>query len=195
MRFTFGSIAIIFVAVFGSTSRGQSASSQEDDPRRGASARAKGRPPTERGGDCSPVAALLAGRVDHVNWDGTSFGDVLVWIAGRSAADRPVTITPHWHALHRIGLNEKTPVRLELRGTTVREILSEVLDGLAGDDPLVYMAAGGQLEITTESDMRSELVTVAYDIGDLLVEIPDERIITEGIDTRFLCVRTMFGRR
>ncbi len=135
----------------------------------------------------SPVQAMLRRHVEGAKWDETHFGEVLRWFRGQATQHGKVNILARWRALAAQGIDQQTPVTLELDDLTVGEILDELLDQLSGLDPLVYVVRGNILKVTTKSDMRRRLYTRSYDIATILASARASRVkpgIVIGQQTR-----------
>jgi hypothetical protein len=94
----------------------------------------------------------------------------------RNAAD--VNIFVNWSALQASGVSRDMPITLKLRGRSLGETLTAILDQAGGDSrSLAYIIDGGTITISTKEDMESPKYQVVkvFDIRDMLVQ-PDSNI-------------------
>lgn len=143
-------------------------------PARDTTARRVGRTRTVRA--VSPIRALLAGRIEKIDWQDKPLGEVFDWLGHQSIARGKVNILPRWRALDRESINSETVVTLELEQVTVAAILEEVFDQLSGLNPMVYVGRGNILKITTRSDLRADRFTRAYDIAEIIAQAQYARV-------------------
>lgn len=114
---------------------------------------------------------FLLKRVDKVNWSETSFEEVLNWL--RDQSEDRVNIIPNWRALNQEQVDAEKTITLQLRNTTISEILNEVVDQLADDNRVSFRAEGDKLRISTKQDFERKMEVRVYDVKDLLVTLPD----------------------
>jgi hypothetical protein len=121
----------------------------------------------------SPIRAMLQKRVDSVEWDEAPFSDVIDWLRAQGTEFGTVNIVPRWKALDIESIDRDSVITLEMRNTTVKDVLDEVLDQLSDIDPLTYLGDGNKLKISTKSDFDKVLYTRVYDIQDIHFELRD----------------------
>ncbi len=118
------------------------------------------------------VHPLLNKRVEAVRWDEVPFIDVIDWLKDQTPRGATVNVIVRWRALLAENIDEETTVTLEMRDSTVKEILEEVLDQLSDLEPLRYMGVCKNLRISTKADFDRQPFTRVYDISYLLLVIP-----------------------
>ena len=82
-----------------------------------------GRPTSETLPAAPAVRDVLRQRVERLDWDEISFGEVIEWLESLA----PINVIVMWRALEIEGIDSNTPVSLRMRGATVATILNEVL--------------------------------------------------------------------
>ncbi len=112
------------------------------------------------------AAALLAQRVESVDWVETTFEEVIDWL--RDLSDDKVNIIPRWTALDVDGVGRESLVTLKLTDAYVYEILNEVLIQLSDDDTLGYHALRNNLKISSKQDFNKRQYMRIYDATDIL---------------------------
>ncbi len=123
------------------------------------------------GGKKSPIRALLLKHVDSVNFDETTFREVLDWVRDQSTEHGKVNVIAQWRALAVESIDEESPVTLQMEDTTVAEVLDEALDQLSDLDPLTYVGIRNNLKVSTASDFDRKLYTRVYNVDDIFFEI------------------------
>ena len=118
-----------------------------------------------------PAIALLAKRVDGVNWIEKPLEEVFEWF--KEEAEGAVDVIPRWTALNTESVDEDSLVTLSLRGATLGEVLQEVLDLLSEDGALGFHAYHDKLRISTKTDFDRKLYLRVYDVNDILFRVPD----------------------
>lgn len=141
----------------------------------------------------SPIRAMLGRHVERVSWDEAPFGEVLDWLRRQSTRHGKVNVRPRWRALAVAGIDDQTPVTLELEDVTVAVVLHEVLDQLSGPDPVMYVAKGNVLTISTKSNIRGRLFTRTYDVSELLARARGLRVAPQLAIGRQIHVVTAFN--
>ncbi|MCC6429132.1 MAG: hypothetical protein IT435_20215 [Phycisphaerales bacterium] len=119
------------------------------------------------------VRTVLETKRIPVTFKDNTFKDVIGFIQNVSNLD----IDTDWPSLEAIGITSDTPVNLELRNVTLRSVLDRVMSKI-GDPGNETNRAGweisdGVLRIASEELLRKNVVTLVYDIRDLLLEVPD----------------------
>lgn len=116
------------------------------------------------------VAAAFEQVLPVVEFQGQTFAQVLDYLRNVTQSN----IHPDWKSLDFIGVSPNDRVNLAaLRNVTAQTVLTRVLDQL-GDDiqrPR-YAVRDGMLVISSEDQLRKHVVTLTYDIRDLLFEVP-----------------------
>lgn len=116
------------------------------------------------------VAAAFEQTLPVVEFQGQTFAQVLDYLRTVTQAN----IHPDWKSLDFIGVSPNDRVHLSpLKNVTAQTVLARVLDQL-GDDiqrPR-YAVRDGMLVISSEDQLRKHVVTLTYDIRDLLFEVP-----------------------
>jgi general secretion pathway protein D len=85
-----------------------------------------------------------------------------------------VNIQPDWKNLSFIGVEPEDRVNLAMRNVPVRTVLEHVL-GQLGEDAISaprYAIQDGLVVISSEEAIRQHVLTLTYDIRDLLFEVP-----------------------
>lgn len=117
-----------------------------------------------------PIQVMLRTPIEHVSWDDAPFTEVLEWVRSKSDKNNPFNIIVRWRALEISGVDPQTTVTLALEQVTVAQVLDEVLGQISGADPLLYVSKGNLLRFTTKSDLRRELYTRTYDVGEIVMK-------------------------
>ena len=115
----FGTITFAAVLGLSTSAMGQTAGTLTSKVARAAARHAAG---TRK--STMPVRALLRKHVEKVDWVEVTFEEVLEWLRGM--ADDNVNIVPRWTALNAVGVDTDSPVTLNLKDTTVAEVLNAV---------------------------------------------------------------------
>ncbi len=123
----------------------------------------------------SPIRALLLHRVEKVSWDEALFRDVVDWVKAQGTESGRVNVVVKWPALAVESIDQESPVTLEMKDTTVAEVLDEVLDQLTDIDPITYIGINNKLRISTKSDFDRKLYTRIYNVDDIFFEIQSFR--------------------
>ena len=118
----------------------------------------------------SPVPIYLRTYVPSVQWEQAPLSEVLEWFRKIETPCGKVNVIPRWRALERAGVDPQTEVSLEMQDVSVGQLLNEVLEQVSGADQVVYIGTGKVLRITTLSDLRSRMITRAYDVGETLYQ-------------------------
>ncbi|MCH7995710.1 MAG: hypothetical protein IIB57_14880 [Planctomycetes bacterium] len=119
-----------------------------------------------------PLAAdLLLKAVESVDWEDTTFEEVLDWF--RAESEDRINIIPRWSALAVEGIDNDSLITLKLNDTNVAEVLNEVLDQLSPAGALGYRAKGNAIRLSTKTDFGRKLEIRTYSILDLVFDVPD----------------------
>ena len=120
-------------------------------------------------GPIASAARALNGEIANINLVGVSFVDAIDYLRDLSGAN----INVNWRLLQDKNVTKDTQVHVRLRSVSMRKALQLILDEAGGSTPLTYFIDQGVIEITTQEAADSKLVTRVYDVGDLIVDIPD----------------------
>jgi len=120
-------------------------------------------------GPNASAARALNGEIANINLVGVSFVDAIDYLRDLSGAN----INVNWRLLQDKNVTKDTQVHVRLRSVSMRKALQLILDEAGGSTPLTYFIDQGVIEITTQEAADSKLVTRVYDVGDLIVDIPD----------------------
>lgn len=82
-------------------------------------------------------------------------------------------------ALESEGVTSESPITKKVSGTTLRKAMRRILDSLEGD--VTFIIKNGELIITSKSKADEYLVTKVYNVGDLVVQIPQFSIGAAGL--------------
>lgn len=114
---------------------------------------------------------VLRRHVDSADFVDQTFEDVLEWVREQG----PLNVVPQLRALEAEGVTLDALVNLQLRDTTVADVLNGALEQLSESGSLGYRASGNTLKISTKSDFNRKLELRVYDVTDILVRVPDFR--------------------
>jgi len=114
---------------------------------------------------------VLRKHVDSADFVDQTFEDVLEWVREQG----PLNVVPQLRALEAEGVTLDALVNLQLRDTTVADVLNGTLEQLSEQGSLGYRASGNTLKISTKSDFNRKLELRVYDVTDILVRVPDFR--------------------
>ncbi|MFA9478631.1 hypothetical protein ACERK3_10020 [Phycisphaerales bacterium AB-hyl4] len=80
----------------------------------------------------------------------------------------------NWGALEMAGVDQDTPVSLQLSNVPAERALNLVLAQASSDfEPVQFSVIDGIVHVSTEADLRRTTDTRVYDIRDLLVQVPN----------------------
>ncbi|MEX2388078.1 MAG: hypothetical protein WD534_09380, partial [Phycisphaeraceae bacterium] len=80
----------------------------------------------------------------------------------------------NWRALESAGVDQDTPIDLQLANVPADQALRLVLQQASSDfEPVRYSLIDGIVHISTESDLQRTTDTRVYDVRDLLVQVPN----------------------
>lgn len=113
--------------------------------------------------------ALSDNRIPVVDFDGVPLEKAVAYL--REVTD--VQFLPEWRSLDAIGISRNDTVTLQLKNVAVKTVLERLLDDL-GDDwsKPAYTIDDGLVVISSDTALRKRTVPIAYDIRDLLFEVP-----------------------
>jgi hypothetical protein len=108
-------------------------------------------------------------RLAEVDFQDAELDQVMDWIASLT----PLNIVVHWQVLEDAGIERDKPITIHVRNLRLSQVLWMIMDEAGGPDlKLAYRASGELLILSTEEDLRREMVIRVYDVSDLLVSIP-----------------------
>lgn len=111
----------------------------------------------------------LSGTIAEAAFEDAPLERVLSWLSEHGRQNFVV----RWDRLAAVGIEQSSPVSLQVRQVTVRHALWLVLAHVgSGDVRLAFRADGRVTTISTADDLGGEIVTRAYDITDLMMAIP-----------------------
>ncbi|MBI4716824.1 MAG: hypothetical protein HY763_03390 [Planctomycetes bacterium] len=117
------------------------------------------------------AAELLRKRVDKVDWTDITFDEVITWL--RDQAEDRVNVLPRWRVLSGEGVDAEKTVTLQLRNSTVADVLNEVMDQLAEEGRVTYHAMEDKLQISARADFDRKLYERVYVVTDVVFQVPD----------------------
>ncbi len=118
----------------------------------------------------APAVATLNKRVESIDWDDVPLDSVIEWLREEGPRTNVIVV---WRALEAQGIDADTPVTLKFRDARVGQILGEVLNQVSYDSELSFRGEGNTIKISTRSDFNRKLYVRAYDVSDLIFQVPD----------------------
>ncbi len=116
------------------------------------------------------VRAVLETKRIPISFRDNSLRDVIGFVQTVSNLD----IDIDWPSLENIGITPDTTITLELKNITLRSVLDRVMSKIGDDNNRAgWEISDGILRIASEELLRKNVVTLVYDIRDLLLEVPD----------------------
>lgn len=117
------------------------------------------------------VRTVLESKRIPADFRDNSFGDVVNFI--RTVSNLDVDID--WQSLENAGITQDATVTLQLKNVTLRSVLDRVIEQVSasGSSPAGWEISDGVLRIASDEQLRKNVVTLVYDIRDLLLEVPD----------------------
>lgn len=73
-----------------------------------------------------------------------------------------------WKTLEAASISRQTPITATLHDVAMRKVLSLILTQAAGGDTLTFYLEDNVIQITTRDEADKKLVTVVYDVRDLI---------------------------
>jgi hypothetical protein len=117
------------------------------------------------------VAAPAVGR--KFSFDKTPLGEVVAFLQSVSG----VNFHANYTAMETSGVNKDTPVTMEVSGISVAKALDLITESLSGGkgklDSIYWIVEDGIVKITTGTSLDGKVQTRVYDVGDLLMSIPN----------------------
>ena len=124
------------------------------------------------------VKAALARELPNLSLNNVSFGDAIDYLRDLTN----LNINVHWKEMELLHVTKETPVNVRLRAISTRKALELVLAEAGAGTPLTYYIDEGVIEITTREAADTRMITRVYDVGDLILEIPDFEGPAMGLD-------------
>lgn len=78
----------------------------------------------------------------------------------------------NWKALEAYGVARDTPVTLHAKGVTLQKALTMVLSQLPSGDQVSFYREDNVIEVTSRELANNAVITVVYDVTDLLILFP-----------------------
>lgn len=114
--------------------------------------------------DPSAARLALSAVLPQVTLTSTPLVDALSSLGDLSGANFDVD----WKTIEAAGVSRQTPVTATLHGVRMDKILQTILSQAAGGDTLTFYIEDNVIEITTVAAADKKLVTVVYDVEDLV---------------------------
>jgi hypothetical protein len=102
--------------------------------------------------------------IPDVKFTSTPLADALDMLSDLTGAN----LNADWKILEAAGISRQTPITAELHGVPMRKVLSMILEQAAGADTLTFYLEDNVIQITTREEADKHLVTVVYDVEDLV---------------------------
>lgn len=93
------------------------------------------------------LTALLARKLPDVRGQNVPLGDAVAYVCQAAELD----LQPDWVSLAASGLNERTPITLDLPNPPVAQVLRLMFRSLPGKPPVAWTANEGSLRVTSTS--------------------------------------------
>jgi len=106
----------------------------------------------------------LAKRVPAAKLSDTSLSDALDFVRDVSG----VNINVDWKTLEAAGITRDTPIALDVHDVSAGRLLKMVLSIAGQKEPLTAYIEDGVVEITTRAADDAKMITVVYDVTDLI---------------------------
>lgn len=115
----------------------------------------------------APMSArsALALPIPEISVDGITLSRVIDFFRNASGAN----IVVDWKVLESVGVSKDTPVTLQVKNLSLKKMLQLALDQASPSTPLVFTVDQNVIEITTQDDADSHLVTRTYDVNELVM--------------------------
>ncbi|KKN85686.1 hypothetical protein LCGC14_0276700 [marine sediment metagenome] len=108
----------------------------------------------------------------ELQFDETALEDII-----NSLRRRGLDIDVNWPGLQVVGIDRDTPLSFNLRRATFARALDRITGHLNGDkdklSKVYWLVADGAVQLTTGHALNSDLKTVMFDVGDLLMTAPN----------------------
>lgn len=112
--------------------------------------------------------AALARKLPAVKFDQIALSDAIDFFRDTTGANFVVD----WKSIEETGLGKDTPVSLQLRNVSMALAMRKTLEA-AGPGLMTFYVDQNVITVTSIAKADTEMVTIVYPVGDLLVEIPD----------------------
>ena len=116
------------------------------------------------------VAAAMDQNIHQIDFDGQTLHNAIAYLRNITGTN----IHTDWQALEYIGVTPDDEINLQLRDVPVRTALDQMMKqvGELGGDRPRYAIQDGLLVISSENEIRKHVITLVYDISDLLFDVP-----------------------
>ena len=115
------------------------------------------------------VVAKLRDVIDPVVVENAPAQKAFEWWS--RTAQIPIVI--NWVKLEELGINPDTRINLNLRNISAGQLLALLMKHTSLDEPLLYEVTPWYVEILTKQQANSRTVVRIYDVGDLVMDIPN----------------------
>ena len=115
------------------------------------------------------TAKLMYQVLPHTTLHSVPLGNAIDYLRQVSGAN----IVVNWNALEAAGVSKQATVSLDLRYVTVKKTLQLMLSQASNSATLVSYISGNVLTVTTQAEANTHLVTRVYQVGDLVMTIPN----------------------
>ncbi len=112
----------------------------------------------------SPSRLALSTVIPDVKFESTPLADAIDMLSDLTGANFNVD----WKTLEAVSISRQTPVTATLHDVPMRKVLSLLLTQAAGGDSLTFYVEENVIQITTRTEADQHLVTVVYNIEDLI---------------------------
>jgi len=104
--------------------------------------------------------------VYNVYWDNEPLEPILEW-----CQERYINLIIDWNRLDTAGVDRHMPIRLELKGKTIKTIINNILDQI--EEPLRCYTINGITKISTKQYYDDQKFIFVYNVDDILMHIPN----------------------
>jgi hypothetical protein len=118
--------------------------------------------PLETSGNNARVALDI--QLPEVKFNNIGLSDALDFLRDATGANFNVD----WKALETVNIDKGTPVSLTLHSISMSKALELVLGQASAENLLTYYVDDNVIEVTTLSTADSKMITVVYDVEDLI---------------------------
>lgn len=115
---------------------------------------------------------------EPIDWQDKPFNEIVEWLGNQESTGAPVNMNIIMKTLvmEEAGVDTEYEVNLQVRNLSLGKILNLVLGEVGGSDPatqLGYVAQDNLLTLSTQDDLNSKLYLKAYDVTDIILNVPD----------------------
>lgn len=131
-----------------------------------------------RSTSCSDAAArshtastltLLNERINAVSLQEAPLDQTLEWLGGFT----PLNVVVRWPVLEDLGVEQDTPITIEIHNLRLSQVLWLILREAGGTDVrLAYRVDPDLVIISSADDLDRDMLVRVYDVSDLLLRIP-----------------------